>query len=299
MPRTKSLSDIWNCYVNNAQTITEKTAKKAVKTASNINDPKAGHLAQSDKTGPNAVDNFKGPAFNRKIDDVKTMTEKEKKDKASVVKLNTVKEKVRGEIEKNTSQVINNNMKSRFDKLFEDVMGDENAQDLEALDVEVPGEGEGLGGDDDVAEDVTITLSSDQVECLRAIIAQLDGGDEDLDLEGDVGDDDLNLDGAAEGGMPQEDAEEEDDKDEKKVKEATEMKELPNSAGLGLTKQSNKVGDKTSKLAKSGKADSKVTATVDGDGKDVPDSAGEGLTKVGNNKPNSKIKGKNQEFFGV
>ena len=96
---------------------------------------------------------------------------------------------------------------------------------------------------------------------------------------------------------PEEDAEEEE---EGAMKEATEMKEVPDSAGASLQKHSSiKVGDKTSKLAKSGKADGKVGSVVDGQGKDLADSAGLGLTKHSANKPHSKIKGGNQEFFGV
>ena len=106
-------------------------------------------------------------------------------------------------------------------------------------------------------------------------------------------------------GMGEEDAEEEkeheedaeEEKDEE-MKEATEMKEVPDSAGKSLMGKNNKVGDKTAKLAKKGPGDKGKIPSPE-TGKDLPDSAGHGMTKISNNKPSSKIKGNNQEFFSL
>jgi hypothetical protein len=66
-----------------------------------------------------------------------------------------------------------------------------------------------------------------------------------------------------------------------------------------ISSGSNKVGDKTAKLAGKGKADSKVTGTVDA-GSDLPDSHGLGMTKVssGSNVVKSKLKA-GAEAFGI
>ena len=108
-------------------------------------------------------------------------------------------EESEGNSEKNKEDSINNSnimSKSTFDKLYEDVMGDENlalSQEMELGGDDMMG-GDDLGGDDlgDEGGDVTVTLTSDQVDVLRDILGQVDGdgedvGDEDL---GDMGDED-------------------------------------------------------------------------------------------------------------
>ncbi|MBC8416831.1 hypothetical protein H8E06_00695 [bacterium] len=104
--------------------------------------------------------------------------------------------------EKNSKDSINNSnimSKSTFDKLYEDVMGDENlalSQEMELGGDDDMFGGDDLGGDDlgDEGGDVTVTLTSDQVDVLRDILGQVDGdgdgedvGDEDL---GELGDED-------------------------------------------------------------------------------------------------------------
>lgn len=289
MSRAQNLTEIWNLYTS--QVLNEKTSKKSKEGPGpvELNDPNAGKLAEKEKTGPDGVKGLVKPTEAGHIG----------------ARPSVKKTKVKESTKKITKTAINNSMKSTFDKLFEEVMGDE-SQDLAALGVDVGGADDAGGELDEFGgEEVTVTLTSDQVECLRAILAQLDGEDEmDAGLE-DVPADDEGLDTETEEDNQEKAKKDEEDAEEGKdgadqVKEATDLKEVPASAGQSLTKVgNNKVGDKTSKLAKSSKADGKVNATVDGKGKDVPDSAGEGLTKVANNKPNSKIKGGNQEFFGV
>lgn len=316
MSMANNLTEIWNLY--NTRVLNEKApAKKAAKMNTkegpgpkNLNDKDAGAVDRKDSTGPNAVDNFNGPAFNRNISDLKTMSDKDKQDKPYVKKLNVTEENFDKTMEKSTKAAINNNMKSTFDKLFEDVMNSEDDKDLQALGVDTEtAEGDLEGGEGDV----TVTLSPEHVDALKAILAQIEGGAEGEDL----GDDDAMGDaGMGEEGMPddgmgsEEDAEEKKDDDEKKEKvtEATgkvdsvvdgKGKELASTVSKMTGKGNIKVGDKTAKMVNGKAGTTTVSDEVDGKGKDVPDSAGLALTKMGNNKPASKIKGGNQEAYGI
>ena len=306
MSRSSNLLEIWDLY--SKQVITEKVAGKSSQKMTKkpgpgpveLNNPKAGAIAQKDTTGPHNADNFDGPAFNKNISDLKTMTDKEKAEKPYVAKLNVTAEKFDTNMEKTTKTIINNNMKSTFDKLFEEVMGGDDAADLAALGVDAGAGAEGEGAE------VTVTLSPEHVDALKAILAQIEGqgeGDmEDAAAEESAPDDNLGN---------EEDAEEpgKDDGEEDNQEVATEASaavdagsDLPDSAGMHLTKissGSNKVGDKTAKLAGKGKADSKVTGTVDA-GSNLPDSAGMGMTKVssGSNVVKSKLKA-GAEAFGI
>lgn len=302
MSRSKNLLEIWDLY--SKQVISEKAPiKKAVKMATKpgpgplqLNNPKAGQLGQKDSTGPASPDNFDGPAFNKNISDLKTMSDKDKKNKPYVAQLNVSAENFDTNMEKKTKAIINNNMKSTFDKLFEEVMNSENDMDLQALGVDTEA-GEGDVGEGDAGGEMTVTLTADQVECLRAILAQVDGGD--LEGEADLGDETTPDDDMG----AEEDEETMGDDDEDSINsEATEMKEVPDSAGLGLINRGKmKVGDTTSKhTAGAGTAGTTtVSDEVDGKGKNVADSTGLAMTKHSNNKPKSKIKGANQLAFGI
>lgn len=316
MSRSKNLLEIWDLY--SKQVIIEKKAPKMSKQgpgAKNLNDMKARTIAEPKKTGPEGVDNFNGPAFNRNISDLKTMSEKDKKNKPYVAQLNVSVENFNNKMEKTTKTIINNNMKSTFDKLFEEVMGSEDANDLDALGVDT----ETMGDEGEGGGDMTVTLTPDQVECLRAILAQVDGGGEDMDMDAETSmpDDEMGTEEDAEEKMKhgkkrkEEDAEECDDEEDNEEEDGEMAYEaqaidagsdLADSHGLGLTKVSsgsNKVGDKTSKLAGKGSADSKVTGKVDA-GSNLPDSHGLGMTKVssGSNVVKSKLKA-GAEAFGI
>ena len=265
-----------------------------------LNNPKAGAIAQKDTTGPHNADNFDGPAFKKDISDLKTMTDKQKAERPYVAKLNVTAEKFDTNMEKTTKTIINNNMKSTFDKLFEEVMGDD-AADLTALGVDVDAGAGEEGGE------VTITLSPEHVDALRAILAQIDGeGEGDMeDMPADESAPDDNL-GNEEDAEEKKMHEKEDEDNQEVATEASAAVDagsnVPDSAGMHLTKissGSNKVGDKTAKLAGKGKADSKVTGTVDA-GSDLPDSHGLGMTKVssGSNVVKSKLKA-GAEAFGI
>jgi len=297
MSTSKNLVDIWDIYsktVLNEKAPAQKATKFGKKEgpgAVDRNDiKKAQQIANKDTSGPSAAE-----GVNTNIVDIKNPKHKNNPILAGL----TFGEKFDKNIEKTSNAKINNYMKSIFDKLFEEVMDGNDAADLNALGVGADAKSEGMddASNGDTDEGHKVTLTADQVECLKAILAQIEGSDTESEADGDEsfeigGEEDAE-------GHTEEDAEEHAD-DDKEMKEATEMKEVPDSAGAHLQKHSSiKVGDKTSKLAKSGKADGKVTSEVDGKGKDLADSAGLGLTKHSANKPHSKIKGNNQEFFGV
>ena len=294
MSRAQNLLEIWDLY--SKQIVTEKlNVKKNAKFSTKegpgpvqLNEPKAGEIGREKETGPVAADNFDGPAYNRDISDLKTMTDKQKKNRPYVKELNVSVENFNKDVEKSTSALINNYMKSTFDKLFEEVMHSEDEMDLNALGVDTE-----AGDDVEVKDEVTVTLKPEHVKVLKEILAQVEGeaGEEDLGDE-TTPDDDM--------GNDEEDAEETHDEDEMHG-EATEMEEVPDSKGLGLIKKDNKVHDVTAKhdVGANKAGTTKVKDGVDGEGKDVPNSAGHSLTKISNNKPHSKIKGNNQLAYAV
>ena len=74
-------------------------------------------------------------------------------------------------------------------------------------------------------------------------------------------------------------AEEDEDEDEDTVDEATEMHEVPSSAGHKLQSKQNKVGNVR---ASGGKATGNLKKVSNGAGQDLPDSAGHKLTSKKN-----------------
>jgi len=175
-------------------------------------------------------------------------------------------------LEKTEVQTINTFMsKSIFDKLFEDVMSgqpeDTEASDAAALGLPSVDAGEDNGG----GEDVTLTLPRDVAQKLCDMLHEVleTGSEEKAEHEGsdEVGGDEV----AGEEANEEEDAagednEEKDEENENVAKEATELKELPNSAGESLQKKDNKVGDVTKGLVSHGAGDGKVTDKVGNDG---------------------------------
>jgi len=157
--------------------------------------------------------------------------------------------------------------KSIFDKLYEDVMSgqpdDTEANDAAALGLPSGDAGEDVGGEDEV----TVTLSKDLAQKLHdALVAVL--GEEEAAGEEDLGGEEVS-DEANEEKKKEKDEDAEEKKDEDKdgvAKEATELKELPDSAGQSLQKKDNKVGDVTKSLVSHGEGDAKVTDKVGNDG---------------------------------
>jgi len=166
-------------------------------------------------------------------------------------------------LEKTEVQTINNFMsKSIFDKLYEDVMSgqlDSDTQDAEALGLPGAGESEASG------EEVTLNLSREHAQALcdalKAVLeTEEDSGDEEVDGEEAVADE------ANEEKKDDKKKEDKKDEDSEVAAEATELKELPDSAGQALQKKDNKVGDVTKSLTSSGPGDAKVTDKVGNDG---------------------------------
>ena len=147
----------------------------------------AGAAASEPKTfgdsGPNAVDD---------LEEVKEEEDDKNSQSSEKIEEDTI----------NNSNIMS---KSTFDKLYEDVMGDENLALTREDDLDL---GDDLGGDDMMngddemnGEDVTVTLTSDQVDVLRDIMSQVDGDENGEDDLGDMGgegdgmmDDELGLD---------------------------------------------------------------------------------------------------------
>jgi hypothetical protein len=174
-------------------------------------------------------------------------------------------------LEKTESETINNFMsKSIFDKLYEEVMGGhEDENDAAALgisaEVETP---EGEKGEEKNLK----TLLADAIASLQKVHDALpaDLGSEDKGDE-EASDEEGSDEDAEEVIAPSEDAEHKAKKEEEdeEANEATEMKEVPASAGEHLAKvggAANQVGDETKKLVSKGGGDSKVTDKVGNDG---------------------------------
>jgi len=160
--------------------------------------------------------------------------------------------------EKKETQNINTFMnKSIFDRLYEDVMNDnvtspEDADSHDALALDLPG----TDGD---SEEVTITLDRELAKKLHDVLMTVLGSEEEAPKTEE---------GAPEEGEISDEAAEEEDEEETQ-NEATELKELPSSAGASLQSKNNKVGDTTSKLTDGKIGDGNVDNKVDGSGKVV------------------------------
>lgn len=229
MSSSNNLLEIWNTYSdrvlneNTSKTKSQKHGTKPGKKPVLPNDIKHGFKDEG-TSGPANIDGLKDP-----IDPKTAKKEDELYNSASFSSQNYSKNDKK--IEKKVKESINNYMKSTFDKLFENVMGDD-AQELEAL---------GIDTENDVEEtdegDVTITLDREMAKSLCDLL-QAAMGDED-DGEEDDGEEDYE----GEEGFNFYSEDEEDGEDEDTVDEATELKAVPDSAGHGLTSTgNNKVG---------------------------------------------------------
>lgn len=99
------------------------------------------------------------------------------------------------------SESINNGMneKNIFDKLYSTIMEGDDDFDMSDLDAGLEGGEDELAGDEG-GEEVTITLTPDQVDVLKDVLGQLDGGAAGDDIEDldDGGDDMLGGEGGLE-----------------------------------------------------------------------------------------------------
>ena len=275
MSKQNNLTEIWNVYSDSI--IKEgKTATRPIE---------GGDKKMGTKPGPGAVDlnskeaqkiqNTGNEGTTDPVYDIEGLEEpidpKNTKGKENLYEPEKYSsEKFDKKVEKSYKESININMKSVFDKLFEEVMdGQESNEELDALGIEAGDEGAG-----EESGDITITLDKEMAKQLCDIL-QAAIGDEDDDAE-------------AEDYEEMEESEE-DGEDAEEVEEAVEADDLGhalvNAKDTGLTKVgsgSNKV--KNTQKVSSGKADSKVKGqTGDEDGS----KKGHDLTSAGNNKVGS------------
>jgi len=191
--------------------------------------------------------------------------------------------------EKTEVQTINNCMsKSIFDKLYEDVMSDQ-AVDTDTTDAAALGLPSVDAGEGETKEEVTLTLPHDLAVKLHELLATVIGGEETSGEETgeEAGAEDSEMTAAV--GADEDNEEKEEDKEEEEVaKEATELKEVPASAGQGLQKKDNKVGDVTKSLVSHGAGDGKVTDKCGNDGEKGHALVGSGVKGGASTSPKGK-----------
>lgn len=258
MSRANTLTEIWNTYNKNVLsesvpgTKAEKFGTKPGKGPVTPNNKSNKKFQNEDSSGPANADGYKEPI------DPKTAKEDNayEPNKYSSEDFNKKDEKLR----KKVKESINNYMKSTFDKLFESVMSDEEAQELEALGVETDDATETEGGD------VTVTLGPDHIQCLKEILAQVDGDDDDED--GDEAEDgEYEMEEMEE---TDEDAEHADgEEDEEVAAEAVDAEDLGHSlvnqksgSPTPVTGGSNVVKSTVSSKAKKGKGGKNVKPSI-------------------------------------
>lgn len=191
--------------------------------------------------------------------------------------------------EKTEVQTINNCMsKSIFDKLYEDVMSDQ-AVDTDTTDAAALGLPSVDAGEGETKEEVTLTLPHDLAVKLHELLATVIGGEE---ASGEETGEEAGAEGsevATGEGADEDNEEKEEDKEEEEVaKEATELKEVPASAGQGLQKKDNKVGDVTKSLVSHGAGDGKVTDKCGNDGEKGHALVGSGVKGGASTSPKGK-----------
>lgn len=191
--------------------------------------------------------------------------------------------------EKTEVQTINNCMsKSIFDKLYEDVMSDQ-AVDTDTTDAAALGLPSVDAGEGETKEEVTLTLPHDLAVKLHELLATVIGGEE---TSGEETGEEAGAEGSeaatAEGADEDNEEKEEDKEEEEVAKEATELKEVPASAGQGLQKKDNKVGDVTKSLVSHGAGDGKVTDKCGNDGEKGHALVGSGVKGGASTSPKGK-----------
>lgn len=184
--------------------------------------------------------------------------------------------KERAEI--NNSTMRQNSNKSSFDKLFEDVMGDDDPMDMGGMDAEMaPGGDEELGDEDLEGDVVTLELDREVAEKLHGLLGDIlgDGEEEIEDIE-DLGDED------GFGG------------EEELPESHVDLQSGPSDAVSKLAGHNNKVGGDANPVG--GHADVGSAGQENG-GKPSPakDSVGELTGK--NNKVGGKVTGGNKHAF--
>ena len=282
MSRSNTLTEIWNTYNNSI--LSENTpGVKAAKMGTKVgkppvkpNDVKHG-FANDNSSGPENAD--KGKIYGNVMDPKHNGVEDELYN--SEIYSSQEYNKKNKKLEKKVKESINNNMKSTFDKLFENVMGEEMHSDQETQELDA------LGIDTEVADtesdEVTITLDRDMAKSLCDMLQAAMGEEEDGDDDAD-GEEDYSAEMEENGFESFEEAEEdgEDEDEDGTHKEAVDAEEmghaLVNQKDSGLTNPGhNKVG----KLkAKSGKASDSTKKYVEAEPKPLADAKGKLQSKA-------------------
>jgi len=183
--------------------------------------------------------------------------------------------------EKKETKEINNFMsKSVFDKLFEDVMGGVPSDEQDALTLGAAPEAD--AGTEEGGDEVTISIPRDLAQKLHDVLmGVLEAGEAEGEAEGEV-----EGEAEAEGEDNQEVSVAPAEQNEEIAGEATELKELPASAGQSLQNKNNKVGDTTASLVSKGEGDKGNLKDADGKLKELPSAHGAKLQAKNNKVPN-------------
>lgn len=230
------LGEIYGDMLSQVTTVAEKTlskkeqkmGKKPGKGPKELNDKTAGHLGNDDTSGPANADGYQPPVIDQKNQEEDEET-----------------------VEKIVQATLNNFMtkKSIFDKLFESVINEDDAELSElGIDTGAEGEGEGddLGAEGEGEDTVTLTLDRATAEKLHDMLMDVLGGNE-AEAESDLG---------AEG----------DEHGEMEFG-GEEDEEAPKSAVSHFTGKNNKVGNADVQAGKGHEGDGTYTDTIEG-GKD-------------------------------
>ena len=270
MTRVNTLTEIWDTYNKNIlpeSAPAAKAAKMGTKPgpgAKNLN--KSNELTNKDTSGPENADGFEkepytvsDPAKNKAGEDVEKYSD----------------EQYNKKVGKKVKESINNYMKSTFDKLFENVMSDEEQGELEALGVDTETDEVSEAGDT-----ITIELDKDMAKSLCDLLqAAMGEGDEAEDMEHE------DYEEMEEVSDYEEDAEDSEDGEYEEVaQEAVDAED--HGHALVNQKDSGLKNPKNSKVAlkpSSKKADAKIKKQDDS-GSEMSDAGGHSLTSTKNNK---------------
>jgi len=295
MTRVNTLTEIWNTYNDNIISEKSSAREKAAKSGN----MKGGLPGNTVGKGPVELNSKQAQDMQNKetteTDQVEGIHEpidpkKSKKENAYEPKIYS-SENYDKKIGKKVKESINNYMKSTFDKLFENVMSDEEQQELEALGVDTE-----EGGDDEGSDEITVTLNKDMAKQLCDIL-QAAIGDEDPEAE-DMEHEDMEHEDGEHYEMEEDEEDGEDEDEDETHKEAVDATDeghpLVNQKRgnpTSVTGGSNQVKSVVSSKAKKGKGGKnskpKITSySVNDEGHPLVNQKDSGLSKVspGSNK---------------
>ena len=277
MPGTnKTYEDIEKLYLDKVVTEGKETGSMPEDSFPNTNKKAESGKAFAD-SGPESAE-----GFNKVENDPKTQTEPSAYTKDTSQGDGNEKKKKKA-VKKESAEINNSTMKEKtnkttFDRLFEDVMGDEGFQSFQEDDLPMDDMGgEEMEGEDDLGGDkVTLELDREVAEALHGLLGEvLGGGEDELDFGGE---DDV------------EDLPDEDGMHESHV----DLKPAPDSV-TALAGHNNKAGGSEVQPA-GGSADAAAGGGHD-DGSPKPQSDSVAKLVGKNNKVGGKVTGGNKPAF--